>query len=150
MSNRIRKTALVSLLCLALPTIALAGDKVKVSPYGKVFRSHDGDLKVEMAVLDAKNDRGLNDVLLKFTGQPAHEEGIDGKTMLYKAVKGGTGVDFQYKKNNETLNRMASRESGWGNWTNFEAYFGTKTHTLYLDPKESKELKPEKLAKELQ
>lgn len=57
MSNRIRKTALVSLLCLALPTIALAGDKVKVSPYGKVFRSHDGDLKVEMAVGCQKRPR---------------------------------------------------------------------------------------------
>jgi hypothetical protein len=131
---------LVGMLVSGAPTAA-----PEVNPYGKVFVG-DG-VTVEMAILEGKNAAGLNDVLLRITGSPAHDDGIDGKTLRYSASHGGTGVDFQYVEDGSTRNRMSTRNP-WGQWKLIEVYLGSKTYKVYPDEAKSKASKPSQLLSE--
>ena len=116
---------------------APADKKAEVNPYGQAFAG--SGVTVEMALFTAENPEHLHDVLLKITGGPAYQEGIDGKIMKYAAVHGGTGVDFQYGDGTHT--RMLSREA-WGSWTFFEVYLDGKTFKVYPDENLAKKIKP--------
>ncbi|HWU42434.1 MAG TPA: hypothetical protein VN132_03315, partial [Bdellovibrio sp.] len=95
---------------LLLGRLSLAGD-IKVNPYGMTLK---GDLlTAEIATLEEKNAAGLNDVLIRFTGQDAAAAGIDGKVIRYETQHGGTGIDFKYKDDGAEKNRMSSRNP-WG------------------------------------
>ncbi len=111
-----------------------------VNPYGVAFKSAQGGLEIEMAVYNKKNKHGLRDVLLKITGQAAHEAGIDGKVIRYNAVPGGSGVDYQYQNKGKTLNRMIKRKR-WG-WNDMEVFLVNQTFKVYPDVASSSEVRP--------
>lgn len=129
----------VAILCTLLLTLpALAGPD-QVSKYGKVLKSAQGGLTVEMATYKQKNKHGLNDVLVRITGQPADLAGIDGQIARLEAVPGGTGFDLKYKKAGKSYNRISSR-TRWGSWEMLEMYIGNQTYKLYVDDKASASL----------
>ena len=137
------KTLLLALFSFLTFAQAHAADEV--NPYGVVFVGDE--LTVEMATYVATNKDGLHDVLLRIKGAAASDAGIDGKVLRYAAAHGGNGIDFQFQKDGETHNRMASR-SPWGEWSEFEVYFGTKTFHVAKDKKSTKELKTKDLLAE--
>lgn len=120
---------------------------VKVNPHGMYFTDSEKQITVEMALVDGKNEDDLQDALLKITGAEAHNEGIDGKVMMYKAVPAGTGTNFVYSKGRKEATRMLSRDS-WGSWKNFEVFVNGKKFKVYMDPAKSKEVKSAHLATE--
>jgi len=87
-----------------------------VNPYGKYLEGED--VEIEMAHFAAKNANGLYDVLLKMRGAAAFNAGIDGKTIKYTAVPGGSGADYQL--NGKT--RMTMRQNN-----------GTSQYQVFLD-----------------
>lgn len=115
--------------------------KMTVNPYGKYFADHDHAITIEMAIFEGKNENGLSDVLLRISGAEAHNEGIDGKVIRYKAEPAGTGVNFQYEYNGQPTTRMLSRDS-LGGWNMFEAFVGEKKFKVYLDAKKASNVKP--------
>lgn len=119
--------------------------KIAVSPYGKFFKG-DG-LEVEMAVFNEKNRYGLQDVLLKFQGESAFAEDIDGKIIKYESTPAGSGVDFKYKKKKEIRTRMMTRNH-FGDKSLVEVYLNGKTIKVILDEKRSKEIKTSDLWKQ--
>jgi hypothetical protein len=131
------------------PAKAEANSKgaLNVNPYGKYFTSSEKDISVEMALIEGKNEDGLQDALLKITGAEAHNEGIDGKVLRYKAVPAGTGTNFNFQKNGKEATRMLSRDS-WGSWKNFELNVNGKNFKVSSDSAKSKEVKPSQLANE--
>jgi len=131
MKSLLKTVLLVPALVFA--TGVFAADAAIVSPYGEFFIG-DG-VEVEMAEFVAKNEDGLKDVLLKMTGANAYNAGIDGKTIKYQAVPGGTGVDYQF----EGKTRMLTRGDTWGVT---EVYLDGKTISLQEDPERSKEVLP--------
>jgi len=130
------RTFLTALAMIALANTVLADDPPIVNPYGK-FLEGDG-VEVEMAQFATKNKAGLNDVLLKITGANAFNAGIDGKTLKYQAVHGGTGVDYQF----EGKTRMISRPRYGDSWPVFQVFLDGKTITLNEDKGRSKEIRP--------
>lgn len=120
---------ILSFVMLFTLSMTSTADDSPVSKYGFKFVAAKGGLTLEMAVFKDKNDKGLHDVLLKFTGMPAEQDGIDGTVIKYKAIHAGTGQNFQYQEGEKWFNRMITRQS-WGNWENFEAYFGNDTYQL--------------------
>jgi len=114
-------------------------DKEIVNPYGQFF-SGEG-VEIEMAIFNEKNENGLQDVLLLFTGREAYTAGIDNKVIKYKAVPGGTGCDYLYEKDGKTLTRMISRSS-YGSWTYFEVFLNNKTIKVSPDELRAKEVRP--------
>jgi hypothetical protein len=157
--NKVLLTALILNLSFLSKASASAGQKepakaeatskdaLSVNPYGKYFTSSEKDITVEMVLIDGKNEDGLQDALLKITGAEAHNEGIDGKVLRYKAVPAGTGTNFNYQKNGKEATRMLSRDS-WGSWKNFELFVNGKSFKVYGDSAKSKEVKPSQLASE--
>ena len=98
------KTIFTTLVLLSMAGFAMAENLV-VNPYGKYLEGED--VEIEMAQMAAKNADGLYDVLLKMRGAAAFNAGIDGKTIKYRAVPGGSGVDYQF--NGKT--RMTMRQN---------------------------------------
>lgn len=86
------KSLFAACFLYAIAGFALA-ETVVMNPYGKYLEGED--VEVEMAQFAAKNADGLYDVLLKMRGAAAFNAGIDGKTIKYRAVPGGSGVDYQ-------------------------------------------------------
>ena len=123
------------------PAADKAADDSVVNPYGKAFVGEG--VEIEMALFSKKNKAGLQDVLLKITGGPAHDEGIDGKVIKYTTEPAGTGVNFNFPGNakEKGYTRMISRAS-WGDWSFFEVYIGDKTYSVYLDEAKSKDVRP--------
>lgn len=128
----------------AEPVVACESPKA-VSPYGKVF---DGEgITVEMATVVAKNQVGQNDVLLKISGAPAFEAGIDGQVIRYFTKAGYQGgTDFTYKENGQEPVRMIFRTTHEGDSVrvflkNDQAY------DVKVNPKRSKALCPAALEK---
>ena len=110
--------------------------KEEVNPYGR-FLVGEG-VEVEMAEFTEKNDEGLRDVLLKVKGAGAFNAGIDGKTLRYHAVHGGTGID--YKLDGET--RLLTRNP-YDNWYSLmEVLVDGKTISVQEDTARSKDVKP--------
>ncbi len=103
----------LSLLSLILPLQDIsAGDVGKVNPYGKFLSDSRGLIEIEMATLETKNTYDLHDVLIKVTGLPAFQHGIDGKVLKYAAVPAGSGFNLQYKKRrHRAQSDFSSRQS---------------------------------------
>jgi hypothetical protein len=135
----LRSLAVLTLCLVAAP--ALAGDDLKLNPYGKVFVGEQG-ITVEVATLEATNKAGLHDALIRITGSAAHDAGIDGKVILHTAEHAGTGFDFV----DNGYHRLITRKA-WGTWEFFEVYLGKVQAKVYYDEKKSKELKVDDLAK---
>ncbi|MDD3183336.1 MAG: hypothetical protein PHD48_11120 [Alphaproteobacteria bacterium] len=130
-------TKILSVISLLfLPHLAMASTAPVMNPYGK-FLSGNG-LDVEMAQFAKKNKEGLYDVLLKMTGSEAFNAGIDGKTIKYEAVHGGTGID--YKLDGKT--RMIVRNPFGDSWSIIQVFFGDKEISLGEDSARSKEVMP--------
>jgi len=110
-----------------------------VNPYGQYF-SGDG-IEIEMATFTEKNESGLHDVLLKITGAPAEQAGIDQQVIRYVASPAGTGFDLQFEKDGSWRTRMLSRNS-WGVWTFFEVFLNGKTLRVQADETKAKEIRP--------
>ncbi len=117
-----------------------------LNPYGKYFEGNG--LVVEMAMLAETNVDGLHDVLLRFRGAEAFNEGLDGKVLRYTARHGGTGVDFVTQVGGQDYVRMLSRQS-WGSWTFFEVYLDKKEIKVGLDEAKSKTVDVKALAADL-
>lgn len=111
-------------------------DTAVVNPYGKFFEGEE--VEVEMAQFAEKNANGLYDVLLKMTGAAAFKEGIDGKTIRYQAVPGGTGVNYQI--NGKT--RMMTRRANEDTWSTTQVFLDGKTITVSELKAQSKEVQP--------
>lgn len=124
-----KKLILAFVMLLNFSAIATAED-YPVSKYGFKFVDDSQGITLEMAVFKEKNDDGLHDVLLKFTGMPVEQDGIDGTILKYKTIHAGSGQNFQYKEGDKWLNRMITRQ-GWGSWEVFEAYFGNDSYHLH-------------------
>lgn len=107
-----------------------------MNPYGK-FLVGSG-VEVEMAEFAVKNKDGLNDVLLKITGANAFKAGIDGKTLKYQAVHGGTGVDYKLGG----IARLILRQPYGDSWSTIEVFLDGKNIGLYEDDNRSKEVNP--------
>lgn len=138
----------VCTFCALAPQFTFAqstGKECKVSEHGQVFKSVDGGLTVELAVCQGKNDDGLQDALIRITGAPAEEEGINKKVIFHKAEHAGTGYDFIANKDGKDFHRMMTRES-WGSWKNFDLYVDQKSYKIYPDLKETKKFKTSQLA----
>jgi hypothetical protein len=123
---------------------ASSAGAVTVSAYGKVLRDLEGDLRVEMALIEPKNADGLNDVLLRIVGRAAEEDGIDGKVVRYGAEVGGTGVN--YKIGDRV--RLLSRPVNYGQLMNWEAYVANKEFKLLPDEAASKSLDTQTLVRD--
>jgi hypothetical protein len=136
---------------------------LEVEPYGKVYvgpASRDSELALiviqkatpsvvaEMAVLKKKNEHGLSDVLLRIRGALADRAGIDGKTLRYKAVPGGTGCDFTFRSSGREKTRMATRVNG--SQTQIQMFFGKETIDVLPDLARSEESRPLALLTEYQ
>lgn len=130
------KKILATFCVLVLPHAAMADTAAVVNPYGS-FLQGDG-VEVEMAQFATKNKDGLNDILLKITGAKAFNAGIDGKTLKYQAVHGGTGVDYQY----EGKTRMIVRQPYGDSWSVIQVFLDGKTIDLSEDKPKSKEVNP--------
>ncbi len=120
---------------LAMPVAAFAETAV-VNPYGKFLEGDE--VEVEMAQFAARNTEGLYDVLLKMTGAAAFKAGIDGKTIKYQAVPGGTGVD--YKVDGKV--RMIARQPYGDSWSTMQVFLDGKTVTVSEVKARSKEVQP--------
>ena len=130
------KIFLTALAIIAVSNGVLADAPPIVNPYGKLLEG-DG-VEVEMAQFATKNKDGLNDVLLKITGANAFNAGIDGKTLKYQAVHGGTGIDYQF----EGKTRMIVRQPYGDSWSVIQVFLDGKTITLNEDKVQSKEVRP--------
>jgi len=130
------KMFLTALAMIAVSNTVLADGPPIVNPYGK-FLEGDG-VEVEMAQFATKNKDGLNDVLLKITGANAFNAGIDGTTLKYQAVHGGTGIDYQF----EGKTRMIVRQPYGDSWSVIQVFLDGKTITLNEDKVRSKEIRP--------
>ena len=122
-------------MAFALPAMSHAETPV-VNPYGKFLEGEE--VEVEMAQFAAKNADGLYDVLLKMTGAAAFKAGIDGKTLKYQAVHGGSGVDYQAKGKTRMIVRQAYGDS----WSVMQVFLDGKTITLSEIKARSKEVQP--------
>jgi|TARA_B110000046_G_scaffold42953_1_gene47749 hypothetical protein len=121
---------LILAFCMLLNfSAATSAEDYPISKYGFMFTDHSQGITLEMAVFKEKNDDGLHDVLLKFTGMPAEQDGIDGKVIRYKTIHAGSGQNFQYEEGDKWFNRMITRQ-GWGSWEIFEVYFGNNSYNL--------------------
>jgi hypothetical protein len=127
--------AIMFVCSMSLTGAALAQAPV-VNPYGQFFEG-DG-VEIEMAQLAKKNADGLYDVLLKFTGKRAFNAGIDGKTLTYVAVHGGTGIDYQL--NGKT--RMIVRNPYGNSWRVMEVFLDGDTVAVAENKEKSKEVRP--------
>lgn len=82
-----------------------------------------------------KNEKGLQDVLIRITGPDAEAAGIDGKIIRHRAIHAGTGVNFQYQdeKSKKWRNRMGTRAGWWGSKF-YEVWFNNnKTVKVWLN-----------------
>jgi hypothetical protein len=109
-----------------------------MNPYGKVFAGEG--IKIECAYFKEKNKSGLYDVLIRVRGKAAVDEGIEGKVMHLVATPGGTGVDYTYKANGKTLNRMSQRKN-W-NYESWEIYVSNESKKVFPDETLSSDFKP--------
>lgn len=118
--------ALFTLVLSGFLTAAVSAE-ANVNPYGALLIG-DG-IKVEMAKLSDKNEHGLNDVVVRLSGEAAYDAGYDGKYFLLKAVPAGTGFDLRLPNGD---NMMGNRQrGGWfGSWTSLDIYLGTKSIAL--------------------
>jgi hypothetical protein len=134
--KKIKIITAISILIGVTVAVVMASTKEEVNPYGRFFVGEG--VEVEMAEFTEKNKEGLRDVLLKVTGTNAFNAGIDGKTLRYQAVHGGTGID--YKRDGET--RMLTRNP-YGNWYSvMEVLVDGKTITVQEDVTHSKAVRP--------
>lgn len=115
--------------------------EMKLNPYGQFFTDPDGQMTIEMAWFEEKNEYGLHDALVKVTGRAAHTEGIDQQTYLYTTYPAGTGINFGYTQGGQERTRMLTR-SNWGSWKFFELFVNGEKFNVYPDEKRSKEVKP--------
>lgn len=130
------KYFLAFLFFLSFQTTQLsAAEKAEINPYGQMLIG-DG-VSVEIATFAEKNKDGLYDVLMKITGGPAFEAGIDGKVIKYTAEPAGTGYNLKFGDRN----RISVR-SPWGAWTQVELYLNGKTHYLAKDSVQSSNVRP--------
>ncbi|MBL4606548.1 MAG: hypothetical protein JKY01_01800 [Pseudomonadales bacterium] len=132
-------------LASLLSVYCFSASSPEVSPYGKLLTDSYGVVKVEMANLKTKNEYGLYDCLVKVTGLPAFQQGIDGKVRLYRAVPAGRGFNLQYEKDGKWLNFMSSRQI-WGNWTSMEIFLDGHSYDVFLDSSRSKDVRSLHLA----
>ena len=117
------------------------------SQYGKVFRSKEGSITVEMVSSKEKNTDDLNDAIIKVTGPEAEQENIDGKVIYYRAEPAGTGFNLMYQEGEKWSNRFGSRASWW-NYTSFDFYMDNKNVCLYYDEELTKKLNAQHLLTE--
>lgn len=107
-----------------------------VNPYGQFFEG-DG-VEIEMAQFAKRNADGLYDVLLRITGKRAFNAGIDGKTLKYVAVHGGTGIDYKL----DGKNRMIVRNLYGNSWRVMEVFLDGDTVPVAENKQKSKEVRP--------
>ncbi len=113
----------------------------KMNPYGKYMKGSQSTI-VELGYFAEKNENGLQDLLIRATGKPAVDEGVDGAVLKCKAVAGPNGgVDYQYDREGKTYTRMSMRKN-WGNQETWEIYLSTETIVLEIDEKMASEVKP--------
>lgn len=115
--------------------------EMKVNPYGQFYTDTDGQLSIELAWFEEKNEHGLYDALIKITGRAAYNEGIDQQTLLYTTYPAGTGFNFSYQKDGEDCTRMLTRSS-WGSWKFLELFVNGETFKIYPDEKKAKDVRP--------
>lgn len=129
-------TFFTAMILFAVPHAFAGGAEPVVNPYG-IFLEGDG-VEIEMALYAAKNADGMHDVLLKMTGPQAFNAGIDGKTIKYIAVPGGTGVDYQVAGKTRLIAR-----NPWGNsWSVMEVFLDGKTIAVHENKAKSKDVRP--------
>lgn len=117
------------------------------SPYGKVYES--ADVTAEMAIFRGQNDLGANDVLLKLTGQPALEAGVDGQVIRYRAKPySGGGVDYVYAEGAKEPVRMILRPDDSGGLVRVFLK-DDQAFDLKLNANKSKRFCPDVLGREL-
>ncbi|MFZ6874331.1 hypothetical protein ACO0LF_19915 [Undibacterium sp. Di27W] len=109
-------------------------ETVVMNPYGKYLEGED--VEVEVAQFAAKNTDGLYDVLLKMRGAAAFNAGIDGKTIKYRAVPGGSGVDYQV--NGKT--RMTMRQNNGASY--FQVFLDGRGISIAEVKARSQEVRP--------
>jgi hypothetical protein len=99
----------LSVLTLICATPVFADTPPIVNPYGRFYEG-DG-VEVEVAQFVAKNQHGLQDVLLKITGAHAFNDSIDGKTLKYQAIPGGNGINYQAAGKNRMMLRKGNDDA---------------------------------------
>lgn len=130
---KLLKSSIAAFSLLVLAGFAMA-ETVVVNPYGKYLEGED--VEVEMAQFAGKNADGLYDVLLKMRGAAAFNAGIDGKTIKYRAVHGGSGVDYQL--NGKT--RMMMRQNNGASI--FQVFLDGRTISVNEVKTRSQEVRP--------
>jgi hypothetical protein len=121
--------------CVTIPGLAAAQAPV-VNPYGQ-FLEGDG-VEIEMAYFAAKNKDGLYDVLINMRGRKAFNAGIEGKTLKYTAVHGGSGINYQ--RNGKNI--MSVRDSGGYSSGAMEVYLDGETIAVSENRGSSKQVMP--------
>jgi len=136
-THSVKKLLIILAFIISAPCLAVSSPEV--SAYGKLLTDNIGIVKVEMANLKTKNEYGLHNVLVKVTGLPAFQHGIDGQVKLYQAVPAGGGFNLQYEKNGKLRNLMSSRQL-WGSWESMEIFLDGSNYNVYVAPNRSKEV----------
>ena len=132
---KLPKSLIVAFSLFVMTGFAMA-ETVVVNPYGKYLEGED--VEVEMAQFAGRNADGLYDILLKMKGAAAFNAGIDGKTIKYRAVHGGSGVDYQL--NGKT--RMSLRQNSGGSASSYQVFLDGRTISINEVKAKSQEVRP--------
>jgi len=144
MKNKILSLLLKSCFISMLfsPTILLAEcEEMKMNPYGQYFEDGYGFVAIEAAMLEEKNEHGLNDMIMIMSGFEAYEVGIDDKAILYRAIPSGKGFELVTTVGGKDFTRFVSKNR-WGSWQDFVVNLSGKDINLSSNEKMAKQIRP--------
>lgn len=128
------------------PTAKPKMPKITINPYGEILTGDE--LKVELVYMKEKNEYDLYDVLLKITGEPARQAGIEGKVIKYDAIPQGFPGDFDYRLKLGDTEQTRVQVRLVGNRHYFTVVFGEKKYTVDFDQQLTRDADPRRLLKE--
>ena len=124
------------------PTVVLAeSEEMKMNPYGQYFEDAYGFVAIEAAMLEEKNEHGLNDMIMIMSGFEAYEAGIDDQAILYRAIPSGKGFELVTTVGGKDFTRFVSKNR-WGSWQDFVVNLSGKDINLSSNENMAKQIRP--------